>query len=80
VLPEILGARTRVRAVVRVPAEQQALVDGAAEYLRLREESWRLRAEGLGHGNFTTIAEADRRAREAQLALAAITGSVGLVD
>jgi hypothetical protein len=78
VLPEIERARARVGGVSRVPAGQQALVDGAATYLRLREESWRVRADGLGHGDYATIAEADRLAQQARLALDAITEAVGI--
>jgi len=80
VLPELDAARAQVANVGRVPVEQRALVDGAFEYLRLREQSWRMRAEGLGEGDFTTISEADRLAREARAALQQITRAVGLHD
>jgi hypothetical protein len=32
----------------------------AAEYIRLREESWRLRVEGLRGGKMDVLREADR--------------------
>jgi hypothetical protein len=69
-----------VDAIDRVPAAQQALVDGATAYLRLREQSWRVRVEGLGQGDFTTFAESDRLAQESRVALDAITEAVGIVD
>ena len=34
-----------------MPQEHQPLVAGAEEYVRLRAESWRLRAEGLRKAN-----------------------------
>ena len=79
-LPELESARERVAGIGYVPSEQQALVAGAAEYLRLREQSWRVRAEGLGQGDFATIREADGLAQAARLALQEITDAVGLVD
>jgi rhomboid protease GluP len=80
VLPDIQNAQARVDAIDRVPAAQQALVDGATAYLRLREQSWRVRVEGLGQGDFTTFAESDRLAQESRVALDAITEAVGIVD
>lgn len=47
IMPELQAAETRLKALNRVPAEQQPLVANAEEYLRLRRESWRLRADGL---------------------------------
>jgi len=47
IMPELQAADGRLRALNRVPVEQQPLLDSAAEYLRLRRESWKLRADGL---------------------------------
>ena len=47
IVPELEAAESRIKALNRVPAEQQPLVASAEEYLRLRQESWRLRADGL---------------------------------
>ncbi len=47
IIPEVQGAAERVKVLDRVPAEQRLHVERVAAYLRLREESWRLRAEGL---------------------------------
>ena len=44
----------------RVPERHQPIVASAEEYLRLRDESWRLRAEGLHAGNMLTLRKADR--------------------
>jgi membrane associated rhomboid family serine protease len=47
VLPEMKAAAERLGSFDRVPADHQALIDEAQEYLKLRSESWRLRAESL---------------------------------
>jgi rhomboid protease GluP len=51
IMPELQAADARVKAIDRVPHEHQPLVADAEEYLRLRAESWRLRAEGLRRMN-----------------------------
>jgi len=60
IVPELHAARERLSALDRVPHEQQPLVAGAEEYLRLRDESWRLRAEGLHKAKGLTRGGADR--------------------
>jgi len=47
IVPELHAADSRLKALDRVPHEQQPLVAAAEDYFRLRFESWRLRAEGL---------------------------------
>jgi membrane associated rhomboid family serine protease len=47
IVPELQAADARLKALNRVPKEHQPLVAGAEEYVRLRSESWRLRADGL---------------------------------
>lgn len=69
IMPELQEARIRVEALDRVPHEHQPLVAGAEEYLRLRDESWRLRAEGLNKANMRTLQKADLKEREALKAL-----------
>jgi hypothetical protein len=56
--PEVRAADARLKAVTGVPREQQPLVASAEEYLRLRYESWRLRAEGLHKTDVLTLGEA----------------------
>ena len=43
-----------------VPTEHRPLVEGANEYLRLRDESWRLRADALRKHNLAALRKADR--------------------
>lgn len=47
IIPELQAADARLKTLDKVPQEQQPLVAGAEEYLRLRSDSWRFRAEGL---------------------------------
>ena len=52
-----------------VPAEHWPMVAKALEYLRLREDSWRLRAEGLRAGRERTLQQADAAEHSALAAL-----------
>jgi hypothetical protein len=56
--PELQAAEAHLKAVTGVPPEQQPLVASAEEYLRLRYESWRLRAESLRRTDVPTLQEA----------------------
>jgi membrane associated rhomboid family serine protease len=57
IIPELQAAEARFRAVDKVPPEHQALMAAAEKYLRLRDESWRLRAEGLRKMHMVTLPE-----------------------
>lgn len=63
IVPELRAARERIRGLNRVPRQQQLLVASAEEYLRLRDESFRLRAEALQKANMEALKAADRRER-----------------
>ena len=65
VLPELHAAAARLKSLERVPAEHRPLVEKTEEYLRLRSESWRLRADGLRKHEMPTVQRADRTARQA---------------
>jgi len=47
IVPELQATDARLKALKHVPPEHQPLINDAEEYVRLRSESWRLRAEGL---------------------------------
>jgi membrane associated rhomboid family serine protease len=47
IIPELQVTDARLKALVKVPEEHQPLVASAEEYVRLRSESWRLRADWL---------------------------------
>ena len=59
VLPELTEARTRVESLDKVPMEQQTLVAACKEYLRLRDEGWRIRAAALKRASMAQLREAD---------------------
>jgi hypothetical protein len=63
IVPELRAAHDRLKAIAGVPKEHQALIAHAEEYLRLRDESWRLRAQGLQKRNLPTLNKADRAER-----------------
>jgi hypothetical protein len=57
--PELRAVSLRLNSVGNIPPEHQWLVDNAKEYLRLREESWRLRGEALRGSNMRQLQQAD---------------------
>jgi membrane associated rhomboid family serine protease len=69
IMPELQAARSRLNGLVGVPREQQPLVASAGEYLRLRDQSWRLRIEGLRKENLATLQEAEKSERTSLEAL-----------
>jgi membrane associated rhomboid family serine protease len=65
ILPELQGVKKRLSEVKGVPREQAPLVEAADAYLKLREQSWRRRAEGLLRANLSMLREAERTERAA---------------
>ena len=65
IMPELQQASARLKTLDGVPDVHQPLVAHAEEYLRLRDESWRLRADGLRKTNVLTLRKADDRERAA---------------
>ena len=51
IVPELQATDARLVALKNVPPEHQPLVSEAREYLRLRGESWRVRAEAVRRMN-----------------------------
>jgi hypothetical protein len=68
IVPELRQAHARLKAVDGVPAVHQPLVANAEEYLRLRDESWRLRADALRKSNMVALRAADRTERASLMA------------
>jgi hypothetical protein len=52
-----------------VPRDHQSLFTDISDYVKLREDSWRLRAEGLRAGQMATLQKADIAQRAALTAL-----------
>jgi rhomboid protease GluP len=69
ILPELRTARAHLKQLERVPREQQALVVAADEYFRLRDESWRVRADGLRKASTARLQQADEAERVSLQAL-----------
>jgi membrane associated rhomboid family serine protease len=69
IVPELHQAHARLKAVSGVPAEHRPLVASAEEYFRLRDESWRLRADALRKSNLGALRAADRSERASLEAL-----------
>jgi membrane associated rhomboid family serine protease len=57
--PQLQALRTRLESFDKVPREQQRLVASAIEFLKIRDESWRLRKEALRKSNLQILRQAD---------------------
>ena len=64
IMPELQTADARIKSLVHVPPEHQPFVADAGEYLQLRTQSWRLRAEGLRKTNAVTARKVSKTERE----------------
>src|SRR5205085_9546267 len=69
IVPELRAARARLAAIDGVPREHKPLVEAAEEYFRLRNESWRLRAEGLRRTSMLKLRQAEQAERASLEAL-----------
>ena len=69
IVPELRAARARLEAITGVPAQHQPIVASAEEYLRLRDESWRIRSEALHSASMGALRTADRTERASLEAL-----------
>jgi len=73
IVAELQLAHAQLSSVENVPAEHWPMIVKASEYLKLRQNSWRLRAEGLRAGHTRTLQEADAVEQAALAALADAT-------
>jgi hypothetical protein len=67
--PELHVVRMRVVSLENVQPEQRAMLDKANEYLRLREESWRLRATALHNRDMAGLRRVETTERASLAAL-----------
>ena len=65
ILPELQAARVRLQELRGIAREHAPLVAAAKEYVVLREESWRHRAEGLRKGKMDLLRKAEISERAA---------------
>ncbi len=63
IMPELQATQARFKTLGRVPPEHQPLVANAEEYLRLRDESWRLRAAALHKSSMPALRKAETAER-----------------
>ncbi len=61
IVPQLHAAAARLNALHDVPPEHQPFVQTAEEFLRLRDESWRLRAAALHKGDMPGLRRADSK-------------------
>jgi len=73
IMGELQSMQAKLAALQNVPAEHWPMVEKASEYLRLRQDSWRLRAEGLRAGRARTLQQADVAEHSALAALETAT-------
>ena len=76
IVGELQSIQTQLVALDNVPAEHWPMVEKACEYLKLRQDSWRLRAEGLRAGRPRTLQQADAAEHSALIALATATAPI----
>jgi rhomboid protease GluP len=76
VVPELQSARRQLKAVAGVPRQQQPLIADADLYLRLRVESWVVRANALQKSNMRLLRNADEIERASLAALEKIRPAV----
>lgn len=59
IVPELRSARSRLTSLGRIAREDRPIVVRAQEFLRLREQSWEVRAKALEVGNMAMLRQAD---------------------
>jgi membrane associated rhomboid family serine protease len=69
IVPELHAVAGRLRALREVPPEQQPLVASAETFLKLRDESWRLRARALHTSDMRGLRQADSKEQASREAL-----------
>jgi membrane associated rhomboid family serine protease len=69
ITPELHAMQARLKTLGRVPPEHQPLLASAEEYLKLRDESWRLRAAALHKSSMPALRKAETAERASLEAL-----------
>jgi membrane associated rhomboid family serine protease len=65
ILPDLQAARARLEELRGVPREHAPMVAAAQQYVQLREQSWRARAEGLRKSKMDLLRKAEASERAA---------------
>jgi membrane associated rhomboid family serine protease len=66
IVPELHVAAGRLRALQNVPPEHQPLIATAEKFLKLRDESWRMRARALHKSDVRGLRQADSKEQASQ--------------
>ena len=74
--PELQVVRIRVMSLENVGSEQQVLLAKAKEYLHLRGESWRMRADALHRRNMAALRKVESTERASLAALDAAANAM----
>ena len=69
--PQLQGVRVRLMSIDNVRSDHQPLLEKAREYLRLRDESWRMRAEALHRRDLKGLQRVELTERASLAALTA---------
>ena len=73
IVPELRLAAGRLRALKDVPREQRPLIASAETFLKLRDESWRMRASALLKSDMHALRQADTKERASREAFHRLT-------
>lgn len=76
IVGELQYIHAQLVSLDNVPAEHWPMVEKASQYLKLRQDSWRLRAQGLRAGQVRTLQEADVAEHSALAALESATAPI----
>jgi membrane associated rhomboid family serine protease len=73
IVPELHLAAGRLRGIKDVPPEQRPLIASAQTFLKLRDESWRMRAAALLNSDMQALRQADTKERASREAFHRLT-------
>ena len=77
ILPQVERSSDRFAGFANVPDRHTALVSEARRYLRLRQDSWRIRSDALRTGGMEQLREADEREQAALHAFVKLRNAAG---
>jgi membrane associated rhomboid family serine protease len=69
IVPELRAAADRLRALKNVAPDDQRVIDAAEKFLKMRDESWQLRAAALHNSDVRGLRNADSKEQASREAL-----------
>ena len=76
IVPEMRALTTRLRSLQDIQPDDRPIVTTVQEFLKLRDESWRLRAEALRKGDMQALRQADTKEQTSLEALQRIKAHI----